>query len=986
MVAHSSITASAAPDLLSVLIEHVIFRDKEVEVVENNSNQPTPFEDTASNVLSPLHFLLEDDLGYKYDDDHASEFFAGLPHTKCLLKVAANEFGAPYLPNQKSVDAVENFWAKDYRKKRYLSHLRGNSFIAYFIDGVIDAKTCVGMLRSIATEYGYKSVYNVARMAGKTIDAEKKGNSPSNNSFCVEVKNLFYGDERSRDTTATVKKPNSLHPPLNSEIFQKMKNPKTKGVSLDWSETAAEIDATSCRNVAALTNLICAIIIPAYTFDEVVALNGEPERAILRQHAIDVSKDTKDVVDEMCVLACIKSLVQYFSSSTKNHLFSAPLRLPPFDRHPIINLRGSKFFFPDEKVQNVIATMSVPAHSTLIVNYRNERKGKKICETTEGITAHILPSMLKQSKKNTKKERNAKRDPFIYMSKKDRPLLMRNVLILSGNYGWFGLTLGHVTSPDILFAESNYDGSFSSGTIRRYRNKAIGATPFRNKHLDLRFWGMEITEAVGYTSCFRIRPASLCNSNNMFNIPGKVNNTWTGNVVEGSKNPFVTRMGYPQWYDSKGLNDIFGEVDLTDHVAALDNTMDKFVKLMDGNQRWKVNQKEKVSVLKKCTNLLILRMRHLAKRMDAEFGKQLSHEALNQIENDDGKATRSLASYSRRRKVCNNTESAIIAAVQQHYRGEKQKQKMWENGDGETLTDLQKAFKHVTDAISVCRMLTDECQNNPERFSDGECRVAANDLYKYIYRNSARQYTRSCLVRGVKMSVLWRRPYDERADEDLAGVPRCRIPQLIVGVENMEEKQRIEGKELLLPSLQILNTRDVNPKPMRHILLSMMYGEKFANDISAMNCLEWMNWCTKTVGEKTEEKELAPLVRERFLYNKNRKRKREEEEKDASNSIISEIVYDKSMPVYDIMFPGATSIKRTSKLEDKASGENKEEKMSEVMWPPKKRIKLHTINKTRTGRLGYKDVYIVALTSFPQKISKIVNNVANNMGFKIPNM
>ena len=63
-----------------------------------------------------------------------------------------------------------------------------------------------------------------------------------------------------------------------------MKNPTTKAVSLNWSETAAEIDAASCRNVAALTNLICAIIMPAYTFDEMVALNGESERAILRQH------------------------------------------------------------------------------------------------------------------------------------------------------------------------------------------------------------------------------------------------------------------------------------------------------------------------------------------------------------------------------------------------------------------------------------------------------------------------------------------------------------------------------------------------------------------------------------------------------------------------------------------------------------------------------------------------------------------------------
>nr|AKS10608.1 wsv226-like protein [Metopaulias depressus WSSV-like virus] len=945
---HPTTSAAATPDLLSILLQQIGINFE----TRDESLQFSFEEMVANNVSSPPHFeevvwLEEDIFGSNYDDDQSSEFIANLPHKKWLFEIAADEFGAPYIPDQKSVAAVENFWAKDNRKKKYLSHLRGNHFIECFINGSIDARTCVGMLRSIATEYGYGSVHNVAKMVRETIAAARESKSPPNNSFCVDANNLLCADERLGDIAATVKKPDSLHPLSsleNSEVFRKMKNPTTKGVSLDWTETAAVIDAASCRTVAALNNIICAIIMPAYTFDEMMALNGESELAILRQHAVDIAEDTKDVLDEMCVLACIHSLVQYFSSgsssSSTHHLFSAPLRLPPFDKHPIINLKRSKFFFPDEKAENVVATLSVPAHSTFILNNRVKRRGKKlVCEATGGVTAHILPPKSRRSKKRTKKEMNARRDPFIYMSKKDRPLLTRNVLILSGNYGWFGLTLGHILSPDIFFVENNYDGLFPSSMIRKYRNKAIGTTPLRNRLLDLRFWGVEITEALGYTSCFRIRPASLCNSNNMFTDSSseEVKNRWTGNVVEGLENPFVTRMGYPQWYNSESLSAIFGEVDLTDHVAALDHTMDKFVKLVEGDQRWKANQEEKVSVLKNCIVLLILRLKYLANKMDTEFGEPVSSDKLEQSMNVNGEAAKISSSNTKRRQMCNITESAIIAAVQQQCRtgGEKKKQKISEKE--KTLVDLKTEFKHVVDAISMCRMLKNECNKNPKRFFEGECRIAAHDLYKYIYRNSARQYIRSSLIRGVKMSVLWRRPYDECADKAFANVPRCRIPQLVVGVENIEEKRRTEGKdELLLPDLQILNTRDVNPKPMHHILLSMTYGEELAKDISAVNCLEWMNWYTKTVGKRTEEEELVPLIRKRSLmynnssnnknYNYNKKRKREEEEETAS-SIIYDAIHDKSIPVYDIMFPEATGSKRggNTEPEEEDTGEEEED-------------------------------------------------------------
>ena len=859
------------------------------------------------------------------------DFIAELPHHSKNNLIAAEKFGAPYLPDEKSIVAVENFWNKNERKKKYLSHLRRNSFIADFIDGVIDAKTCIGMLRSIATEYGFVSIYNVAKMVRETITDKV----PPNNSFCVEPKNLLCGDEQLGD----IKKPESLHPRsslTNSEIFRKMNDPLTKGVSLDWSETAEKIDSASCRIVAALTNLICAIIIPAYTLSEVVALNGEAEHAVLHQHAAaatDVSANTKDAVDEMCVLVCIHSLIQYFSS--KHHLFSAPLRLPPFEKHPVINLTGSKVFSPNGRMERVVATLSVPAHTTLILNNREERRGKKIvCEVPGGITAHIL-SPKRQPKKKTGNETNARRDPFIHMSNKDRPLLMRNILILSGNYGWFGLILGHTPSPDILFAENNYDGLFPQNTIRKYRNKAIGPTPSRNRHLDLRFGEVEITETMGYTSCFRIRPVSLDDSS-------------SSNVVKGTKNPFVTRMGYPKWYDSEALSAVFGTVDLKVHVTVLDHTMDKFTHLIDGDQRWKVNQEEKVTVLKNCIDLLFDRRAYLSKRIKEEFGKVANETGVMSV---------------KRRQICNDIETAIITAV---HHGQKNRGILKEE---KTFQDFENAFKHASDAISMCNTLIDECQKNPERFSEGECRIAAHDLYKHIQKNSARQYIQSYLIRGVKMSVLWRRPYDECADKALACVPRCRIPQLIVGVENIEKG----GKESFLPGLQILNTRDINPKPMRHILLSILFGKELAKDISAVNCLEWMNWCAETIERQKIKDEDFRTKRHYQTYSKKRKREEEEEEE---KTFISGIIYDKSMPAYDILFPSTS--KDDKKKEDAPP--------NTFVWPPRKRTVYYTdkkmmmsSSKKKTGRLGCRDIYMVASTSLPRETTSVVIKVANSL-------
>ena len=129
-------------------------------------------------------------------------------------------------------------------------------------------------------------------------------------------------------------------------------------------------------------------------------------------------------------------------------------------------------------------------------------------------------------------------------------------------------------------------------------------------------------------------------------------------------------------------------------------------------------------------------------------------------------------------------------------------------------------------------------------FRDGEVREAAVDMVKELYRVSARYHLRDLLLRGTKMSLTWQRPHDTRAKETLANVPRCRIPQVVCRIED-------EMRHRSMPSLQILNTRDYNYRPTRHIMLEIVYGESIAQDISDLTCMQWLNWCRLSVDNAT---------------------------------------------------------------------------------------------------------------------------------------
>ena len=196
-------TAISALDPLATVVQETGIANEDYLTAETRNQWgfksfPSSFTPSQEENFSFEDMVMEDDGSppplfidaMEWPEDVCDEFIAGLPHKSGLLKAAAEEFGSPYLPDQKSVAAVETFWAKNDRKKRYLSHLRGNIFIACFIEGMIDAKTCVGMLRSIATEYGYVSLYNVAKMAADTVNAAEEANSPPQKFLCGSKKPL----------------------------------------------------------------------------------------------------------------------------------------------------------------------------------------------------------------------------------------------------------------------------------------------------------------------------------------------------------------------------------------------------------------------------------------------------------------------------------------------------------------------------------------------------------------------------------------------------------------------------------------------------------------------------------------------------------------------------------------------------------------------------------------------------------------------------
>ena len=92
--------------------------------------------------------------------------------------------------------------------------------------------------------------------------------------------------------------------------------------------------------------------------------------------------------------------------------------------------------------------------------------------------------------------------------------------------------------------------------------------------------------------------------------------------------------------------------------------------------------------------------------------------------------------------------------------------------ENESEKHLETKFRKCLDTLSICYMFDEECKNNPDRFIDGKCRIAAQEEYKQLYRVSARQHIKSMLVRGMRLNVISRMPFDKNAEETLANIPR----------------------------------------------------------------------------------------------------------------------------------------------------------------------------------------------------------------------
>lgn len=878
--------------------------------------------------------LLDDDLFI----DEDAPFYKALPHRTRNLSEAREDYGAPYLPDEESLRAVEEFWAKDERKRRLLTHLGGNVAVRDFITGAIDARTLVGLLRSQASEFGYGTLRRLAALAAKAAtDTTTKSFRVDREAQLLSLRCEDAGGPRSASTI--LQRPDSLHPAadVSCSILKKMYDPRATCVTYDWSEIAGITDVTGARNVATLTNLICAIVMPAYSIQELLAL-GDSEKAVLKSCDTAATADAKDRMDEMAVLACINSMVQNFTGpsetsfvnnkeNNKNmHLVCAPMRLPVFDEHPVVNVRNSPFFFPTEDPP-VVASLSTASQSTLSIKQRETRNKKKLLFGEEGgVVAHVLPAVTNRTQhRHTPRSAEAaaahikRQDPFLQISQKERTWLLRSILSLSGSYGWFGLLTGNVQGPDVLFADTPADGIFPPNIIRKYASGVCYddantvANPLRNRQIDLRFDGIELAETVGNESCFRIRPASLCNNMETTSAAPKADKPWTGNVVEGTKNPFYTRSGTPCWYNPGAMSAVFGHVEFKDHVKACDNSVHVFEPLVE-QSRWEANQRDKVRVLDDMIFGIRLRTTFLQTRMETEFGHTIPKCRLGTD------VALSNSSVSRRREVCRVTEKVVAESMpflDEMNGGGKKRRRV----KPAQLSQLETDLAESVDALSVCFMMRDSCDNHKERFIEGECRAVAHDLTRHLYRASAKNHIKNTLIRGVKWSVTWQRPYDEYATSVLKNVPRCRLPQIMSSISG----------------LMLLKTRDTTPRSMRHALLSAFYGEQVAGIISGVNCLEWINWCVKVYG-------LAPLENNNNSFNTN---------------------------------PAKTAAMRTTKkrLRAERGAQPDEETIMKMLdrkygpycYGPCKKEANETaahVQKRKSGRVGHLDLYTIAMSCF----------------------
>nr|BDU62132.1 wsv226-like protein [Chionoecetes opilio bacilliform virus] len=832
-------------------------------------------DDNESSQTADCHvydwheMLIEDsnvyDLTLEHDlvIDESDTFVLSLPH-RTADHETAREFGHPYLPDIEKLETVENFWCQE-RKQRYLGHLKGNSVIADFINGDIDVIVFVGLLRSYATEFGYTTLKNLASIAKDAIDL------PENTKSFTVCRNLQLSAMRSDDwggpkaASSISKRPNSLHPAadVHCTVLSKMYDTRTQCVTYDWCEIAKVTEATSARNVAVITNLLYAILIPAYSILELLDL-GFAGNALLKEYKLPpqpVNTTSKNSMDETAVLTSLNSMVQYFTGPSDlamvsdnekikdMHLVCAPLRLAVFDKHPVVFVSDSDFFRETSSTYPVVASLSVPSQSTLNIKQRNARHVEKnlLCKADNGISAHIVTPKTTTCRRRidgsitttnqhhiprsveTAQAHRKRLDPHLQVTQKGRTTLLRSILPLSGSYGWFGLVTGNVQGPDVLFSETPSDGMFPPNTLRKYADdanyKGDDPNPLRNRYIDLRFKGIELTETIGNESCFCIRPATLCNSNNMETSPEKIckaDKLWTGNVVEGTHNPFFTRSGTPSWYNPDGLEQVFGRVEYKDHVKVYDDTIHLFKHLAE-QKRWEANQLDKVKVLNNVIEAINVYLNALRDVILKLFGIKIPKSRITEASTVE---TPPAASVSRRRKMCKDTEDVISSSMCFLQPGcgdfpiaEGCKRKHYDN-----------LFNKGLEALSMCSMLLRMCHDNIERFIEGECRVVSHDLLRHLYKSSAKNLIRHTIMRGIKWGVTWQRPFDHHADTVLKQIPRCRLPQIMNNIKS----------EL---DLSILNSRDTTPMSTRHTFLHMMYGDRVAKSISALTCLEWIRWC-----------------------------------------------------------------------------------------------------------------------------------------------
>nr|BDT63075.1 MAG: wsv226-like protein [Sicyonia whispovirus] len=1036
------------------------FKAEDAETATIESEAETALEAKAETALEAEADLYEQEIRR-----NVSEFVAGLPHVTGDY-AEAERFGAPYLPPGKRRKETYRFWAsKDFRAQ-YLGHLAGNRWIGEFVRGEIDATTCVGMLRSVATAYGCGPIIRIALSCLNTLAS---GYSNSNN-FEVKREDLVASiNPPWRATRPLSMHPEALNATNPSKVVSKLLGEKTRCVALDWKDTSRELGFCDSRNVGVLTNLIYAIAVPAYTAEMILSTEGKMEQHVLRKQGMQPPIERVELLKQKSVLCAIHSLTQYFSGPVRDsdvndddrtrrgvpsgkHLFAAPLRLPPFDAHPVVNLENHPLFTTDPLSTDgnplrVLASVSTPAHSAVALKHRSGRRPKKLLGLSKnGIELHVLPALKDTGSRRRKKKvvrsdvmTNRQRDPLLHMATKEPPVFVRNVLAVAGNYGWFALIVGYMSSPDVLFNKTNCDGLFAPDLIRKYRSEQITTTPLRNRRIDTRFEGLELVDAMGHTSGFRIRPASLSDDH----CGGDSDDGGLG-VIGARDNPFYTKTNRPAWYSDASLEDLFGRVTLEQHVRAFDDRIGVFEDLLEGDDRWLVNLQDKKDVLDRCKlaltflleaqTVMLLNVHGLSEQevRDAIRDLKSATPMLTTLgkEDEDPAARKILATETRRRELCSTAESLIEmvplhSLVEDRPEGEGHVRKARlsfpapvRDSPHDLMEDMKKTFL----SIDLCQFMLQSCEENKVRFFHGECREAAHEFLREVYRGAARYHVKDAHVRGTRVCLTWHRPFDAPAHRALAGVPRCKMSRLLSCIEKSSGTNPLPtvavaaGKEVLtLPSLMCLSTRAITPKPVRHTLLELMYGTRAAATISTLTCLSWINWCMEADPKRfygpvyESVMEIKCPRRPELLGMPPRGTKRKMcqhlEQLSDAQKISCWLKDDIRCHPFRVCFPKfRKAASKIDALRPHSRGESEAESevgsgsgypagtaakddvfvfksiYSNITAPPRQKPLFG--EKKSTGRMGFKDIYAVALISLPSTLDQETKDIAADLGIE----